>query len=144
MVYNGCPTGQSFPSSTSSDAGETWSDPVVASVFNETEFRPRTTNFRFWASAFPQIASGPEGEVYIAYVGRPSDKPSDDGDVFLTTSLDPNAPLTLTEGGIIAAGYDVCFIHPKGNDETPRSGEGVLIELVQAPPEVREAFEKLT
>jgi lactoylglutathione lyase len=35
-----------------------------------------------------------------------------------------------------AAGYDVCFIHPKGNDEFPLSGEGVLIELVQAPPEV--------
>ena len=72
----------------SSDAGETWSDPVVASVFNETEFRPRTTNFRFWASSFPQIASGPDGEVYIAYVGRPSDKPNDDGDVFLTKSFD--------------------------------------------------------
>jgi lactoylglutathione lyase len=32
-----------------------------------------------------------------------------------------------------AAGYDVCFIHPKGSDTHPRSGEGVLIELVQAP-----------
>jgi len=30
----------------------------------------------------------------------------------------------------------VCFIHPKSNQEFPRSGEGVLIELVQAPPEV--------
>jgi len=73
---------------TSSDAGETWSTPVVAAVFNETEFRPRNAYFRFWASSFPQIASGPEGEVYIAYVGRPSDKPNDDGDVFLTASLD--------------------------------------------------------
>jgi lactoylglutathione lyase len=35
-----------------------------------------------------------------------------------------------------AAGYDICFIHPKGNEEFPLSGEGVLIELVQAPPEV--------
>jgi lactoylglutathione lyase len=35
-----------------------------------------------------------------------------------------------------AAGYDICFIHPKGNEESPLSGEGVLIELVQAPPEV--------
>ncbi|HZI44423.1 MAG TPA: VOC family protein [Ilumatobacter sp.] len=33
-----------------------------------------------------------------------------------------------------AAGYDVCFIHPKPSDALPRSGEGVLIELVQAPP----------
>ena len=35
-----------------------------------------------------------------------------------------------------AAGFDICFIHPKGNDEFPLGGEGVLIELVQAPPEV--------
>jgi lactoylglutathione lyase len=35
-----------------------------------------------------------------------------------------------------AAGYDVCFLHPKGNAEFPFSGEGVLIELVQAPAEV--------
>jgi lactoylglutathione lyase len=41
----------------------------------------------------------------------------------------------FTPGGIRkgAAGHDVCFIHPKGNDDAPRSGEGVLIELVQAP-----------
>ena len=35
-----------------------------------------------------------------------------------------------------AAGHDICFVHPKANDEFPLSGEGVLIELVQAPPEV--------
>jgi lactoylglutathione lyase len=35
-----------------------------------------------------------------------------------------------------AAGHDICFIHPKGSDEFPMGGEGVLIELVQAPPEV--------
>ena len=35
-----------------------------------------------------------------------------------------------------ASGHDICFIHPRGNDEFPVSGEGVLIELVQAPPEV--------
>jgi len=28
------------------------------------------------------------------------------------------------------------FVHPKGNDEFPLSGEGVLIELVQAPDDV--------
>ena len=41
-------------------------------------------------------------------------------------------------GGIRAgaAGHDVCFLHPKANDEFPIAGEGVLIELVQAPPEV--------
>ncbi len=42
-----------------------------------------------------------------------------------------------------AAGYDICFLHPRGNDEFPISGEGVLIELVQAPPEVVQAFARL-
>jgi lactoylglutathione lyase len=35
-----------------------------------------------------------------------------------------------------AAGYDITFLHPKASDEFPIAGEGVLIELVQAPPEV--------
>lgn len=44
----------------------------------------------------------------------------------------------FTPGGIRkgASGHDVCFLHPKGNDEFPMSGEGVLIELVQAPDDV--------
>ena len=35
-----------------------------------------------------------------------------------------------------AAGHDICFLHPRSNDEFPVAGEGVLVELVQAPPEV--------
>ena len=35
-----------------------------------------------------------------------------------------------------AAGFDICFLHPKSNDEFPIAGDGVLIELVQAPPDV--------
>ena len=48
-------------------------------------------------------------------------------------------------GGIrkVAAGFDICFLHPKGNEAFPVSGEGVLIELVQAPPEVVKAFSQL-
>lgn len=42
-----------------------------------------------------------------------------------------------------AAGYDITFLHPKANEEFPIAGEGVLIELVQAPPEVVAAFAKL-
>lgn len=42
-----------------------------------------------------------------------------------------------------ASGFDICFIHPKGSEESPIGGEGVLIELVQAPPEVVSAFAKL-
>ena len=48
------------------------------------------------------------------------------------------AGVRFAPGGIRkgAAGYDVTFIHPKGNEQFPIGGEGVLIELVQAPPEV--------
>ena len=53
--------------------------------------------------------------------------------------------LRFAPGGIRkgAAGFDICFVHPKGKDEFPISGEGVLIELVQAPPEVVNAFAAL-
>ena len=50
--------------------------------------------------------------------------------------------MRFAPGGIRkgAAGYDICFIHPKGNEEFPIGGEGVLIELVQAPADVIEAL----
>jgi len=50
--------------------------------------------------------------------------------------------MRFTPGGIRtgASGHDICFVHPKGNDEFPISGQGVLIELVQAPTEVIEAL----
>jgi lactoylglutathione lyase len=53
--------------------------------------------------------------------------------------------MRFAPGGIRpgAAGFDICFVHPKGNEESPVGGEGVLIELVQAPPEVVSAFARL-
>ena len=54
----------------------------------------------------------------------------------------PSAVAWLTSRGVRfapggirkgAAGYDITFLHPKSNDEFPIAGEGVLIELVQAP-----------
>jgi lactoylglutathione lyase len=42
-----------------------------------------------------------------------------------------------------AAGYDITFLHPKANEQFPIAGEGVLIELVQAPKEVIEAYARL-
>lgn len=50
--------------------------------------------------------------------------------------------MRFAPGGIRkgASGYDICFIHPKGNEEFPIGGEGVLIELVQAPADVIEAL----
>ena len=46
----------------------------------------------------------------------------------------------FTPGGIRrgASVHDICFIHPK------RGGAGVLIELVQAPPDVIRAFDGTT
>ncbi len=51
----------------------------------------------------------------------------------------------FTPGGIRkgAAGHDVCFIHPKGNDDKPIGAEGVLVELVQAPADVIAAFQAI-
>lgn len=49
----------------------------------------------------------------------------------------------FTPGGIRkgASGFEVCFIHPKGSDDAPQGGCGVLIELVQAPAAVIDAFD---
>jgi len=47
------------------------------------------------------------------------------------------APGGIRRGG---SGFDICFIHPRGNERSPIGGEGVLIELVQAPAEVIKAF----
>lgn len=65
----------------------------------------------------------------------------------------PTAVAWLTEQGVRfapggirkgAAGYDITFVHPKSNDEFPIAGEGVLIELVQAPPTVIAALQTKT
>jgi len=42
-----------------------------------------------------------------------------------------------------AAGHDICFLHPESNEAFPIAGEGVLIELVQAPPDVITALNSL-
>jgi lactoylglutathione lyase len=48
----------------------------------------------------------------------------------------------FTPGGIRkgAGGHDVTFIHPKGDEKSPIGGEGVLIELVQAPDELIKVY----
>ena len=45
-------------------------------------------------------------------------------------------------GGIRAgaSGFDITFVHPQGNEEFPLSSEGILLELVQAPGDVIDAF----
>lgn len=53
--------------------------------------------------------------------------------------------LRFAPGGIRkgASGHDVCFVHPRGDEAHPLSGEGVLLELVQAPAELVRAFDAL-
>ncbi|MBI2917463.1 MAG: exo-alpha-sialidase [Chloroflexi bacterium] len=61
---------------------------VKAASFLEPAFRPRSAFFRSWGTTFPQVALGPEGEVYVAFVAMPPDRKTDDGDVFIVRSLD--------------------------------------------------------
>ena len=42
-----------------------------------------------------------------------------------------------------ASGHDVTFLHPKANEQFPIAGEGVLIELVQAPEDIIAALRPL-
>ena len=56
---------------------------------------------------------------------------------WLTTQGVRFAPGGIRKG---AAGHDICFLHPKSNDAFPIAGEGVLIELVQAPPDIVRAL----
>ena len=73
---------------TSKDQGRTFDQPRLVDKFLEVGFWPRSASFRLWGTGFPQMAIGTEGEVYIAYVGHPSDNPEDGGDVFVVCSLD--------------------------------------------------------
>jgi lactoylglutathione lyase len=52
--------------------------------------------------------------------------------------------LRFAPGGIRkgAAGHDICFVHPKASPELPFSGEGVLIELVQAPASLKSSAQE--
>ena len=52
----------------------------------------------------------------------------------------------MAPGGIRkgASGFDVTFVHPKSSEEFPFSGEGVLIELVQAPDSVINYYQEQT
>ena len=75
----------------SEDGGRTFAEPVQAGVFREIHFRPRNTFFRWWGAAFPQLAVGPDDEIYVAVTAKPGDKPTDDGDIYLLRSLDKGA-----------------------------------------------------
>jgi len=59
-----------------------------ASDFAEIPFSPRNTFFRYWGATFPQLTTGPQGEVYLVYTGMPTDKKTDDGDIYFVASMD--------------------------------------------------------
>ena len=74
--------------SRSDNAGVTFQTPRTAAAFLEPAFRARNAPFRSWASAFPKLGIGPNGEVYAIWMGLPSDDPNDDGDIFAVGSTD--------------------------------------------------------
>ncbi len=76
-----------FYMSKSDDGGESFSEPKRIARFLEPGFRPRNAFFRYWASAFPKVAVGPNDELYVAYVGLPASNPLDEGDVYFIRSL---------------------------------------------------------
>jgi hypothetical protein len=76
---------------TSEDAGETFSEPKSAGIIREPHFSTRSADFRYWGTAFPQLAVGPNSEIYVLTTGLPEDKPTDDGDIYLMRSLDAGA-----------------------------------------------------
>lgn len=75
----------------STDGGRNFQDSVLTSTFKELNFTPRTNRFRYWGSVFPQLALGPDEQVYIAYVALPPEKALDDGDVYVVSSTDGGA-----------------------------------------------------
>lgn len=72
----------------STDGGESFGDPKRIASFLEPGFRPRNAYFRYWASAFPKLAVGPEDELYVVYTAIPPDSETDEGDIFFIRSLD--------------------------------------------------------
>ena len=80
------------------------------------------------------------GWPWLVAVGRAADDcaaPLNPAELQAVATLESEG-VRFAPGGIRpgASGHEVTFIHPKGNEAHPIGGGGVLIELVQAPPEV--------
>lgn len=92
---------------TSSDGGRTFSDPVQAGVFREVPYRFRTAEFR--VGGLPAMTAGPNGELYIVTAGRPTERPTDDSDIYLLRSLDGgqswDPPVLVNQDGTDASQF---------------------------------------
>ncbi len=75
----------------SKDGGETLSNPVQAGLFRELHQNPRNAFFRYWGANFPQLAVGPNNDIYVAVTALPDDRPTDDGDIMLMRSTNGGA-----------------------------------------------------
>ena len=76
----------------SDDGGDSFSISERVATFNEPFYRSRNAPFRSWASAMPRGAvSDVDGSISLVFGGRPSDKPTDDGDVYFARSTDQGA-----------------------------------------------------
>ena len=86
---------------TSTNKGQTFSQSHKAATFLELDIYPRSASFRLWGASFPQLAIGPDDELYIAYAAYPEDNTMDGGDVFMVSSLDGGqtwaAPVTVND-----------------------------------------------
>ena len=79
-------------------SGATFGAPVTASTFNEIGFRPAQRLLPLLGLASSRRSrSGPDGEIYIAYVGEPPDNAADDGDVYLVSSTDEGKTWTTRD-----------------------------------------------
>lgn len=89
----------------SSDFGETFSEPVVASGPNYFPFEQGTTEYSFRTTGYPTMVFDDVGRSYIAYTTRglavPNfDEVSGDGRIVVTTSMDGSSwtfPLPIDE-----------------------------------------------
>jgi len=80
----------------SDDGGESISINERVATFNEPFYRSRNAPFRSWASAAPRGAvSDVDGSVSLVFGGRPSDKPTDDGDVYFVRSTNQGESWSL-------------------------------------------------
>ncbi|MEZ4499368.1 MAG: hypothetical protein R2839_04700 [Thermomicrobiales bacterium] len=60
--------------------------PCRRGVSGGAPYRFRTAEFR--VGGLPAMTAGPNGELYIVTAGRPTERPTDDSDIYLLRSLD--------------------------------------------------------